>query len=290
MIKGVIDIGSNSVRLLVSDNDATILKTAKITRLAEGMGGESILQEEAVERTILAVSFFVDKAKELLAENIYIFATAAVRRSKNKEYFCEKVFDVCGIYPEVISGETEALLGAYGALDEEDGCLVDVGGASSEIVVYRDKKPIYSYSLNVGCVWLYNLFGEDCINAEQFLNEKIKEYGKIPLTPDLPIYAVGGTATSCSAYVNGIIPYDPIKNHGSFLTSEQLEKMKTEFIKLGPKERELVKGVQSGRGRVIVSGILILLSILKYLNADKFVISEKDNLEGFLKYKEGKNE
>lgn len=289
MIKSVIDIGSNSVRLLVSKNGKTVLKTAEITRLAEGMGNDATLQEKAVERTVLAVSFFVKKAKELLAEKIYIFATAAVRQAVNKEYFCNQVFLACGITPEVVSGETEALLGAYGALDGKDGCLLDVGGASSEIIVYRAKNPIYSYSLKVGCVWLYNLFGEDVKSAERFLAEKIKEFAKVPID-NTPIYAIGGTATSCSAYVNGIFPYDPIKNHGSILTKSQLEKMKADFLSLSVEERENIKGIQKGRGKVIICGIIILLAIMNHLNVDNFIICENDNLEGYLKYIEDNND
>ena len=83
----VIDIGSNSVRLMISSESLTLYKLVKTTRLAEGMLDNNMLTVEAIKRTVSAVSFFVDRAKEESVENIYIFATAATRKAKNRDEF-----------------------------------------------------------------------------------------------------------------------------------------------------------------------------------------------------------
>ena len=131
----VIDIGSNSVRLMMSDGKKTIYKTVKTTQLAEGMGEDNILQPFAIERTAQAVSFFNKRAKGDGADAVYVFATAAVRRAVNGNEFLNEVKRLCGIEVDVVSGEFEAELGLIGALNGEDGGVVDVGGASSEVVV-----------------------------------------------------------------------------------------------------------------------------------------------------------
>ena len=141
---GVIDIGSNSVRLMISVDGKTIDKYVKTTRLAENMEADNNLQIDSIERTACAVSFFVDKAKEVGADKIYIFATAAVRQAKNKQVFLSQVKDLTSIDVDVIQGELEAKLGAMGALNGCDGGIIDVGGASSEVMVIKNgEKTVY---------------------------------------------------------------------------------------------------------------------------------------------------
>ena len=88
---GVIDVGSNSVRLMISERGRTLYKLVKTTRLSEGMGEQKILQPEAVERTVRAVSFFIDEAKREQVDKTFVFATAAVRRASNPEVFLQAV-------------------------------------------------------------------------------------------------------------------------------------------------------------------------------------------------------
>ncbi|MBQ3219255.1 MAG: hypothetical protein IJB32_01515, partial [Clostridia bacterium] len=97
MLYAVIDIGSNSARLMMHDGDKTLYKRVKITRLAEDMGEEKILTESAIDRTALAIKEFVDIAKNEKADKIYAFATAAVRYAENSAVFLDRVKSVCGI-------------------------------------------------------------------------------------------------------------------------------------------------------------------------------------------------
>ncbi len=284
MKTGIIDIGSNSVRLMVSDNGKTLLKLSKITRLAEGMGEKSILQKETVERTVRAVYFFIERAKELGAENIHAFATAAVRKARNRQYFIDEIKGVCGLSLDIVSGDMEAFLGASGALDGNDGCLIDIGGASSEIIVYRNGKITYSYSLDIGCVSLYGMFGENIAEADEFLMEKIKEYGNIPLE-DCPLfYGIGGTITSCSAILQNLYPYDANKTHGYNLRFADIVSLKDRLSSMSVSERENIREIQKERAKVIVCGCAILKAIMEKLCAKQLTVSEKDNLDGYLKY------
>ena len=88
---GVIDIGSNSVRLMINQDGKTLYKLVKITRLAEGMGDERILKAQSVDRTVSAVSFFKEKAHQEKVAKLFVFATAAVRMAVNKDYFISEL-------------------------------------------------------------------------------------------------------------------------------------------------------------------------------------------------------
>ena len=131
----VLDIGSNSVRIMFAENGLTIKKNNIVTKLGEGINDYPFLRVMAMERTINAIKTFYAQAKEYGAEKVYIFATAAVRYAKNKQEFIDLVKTETGLDLDVISGTDEANLGLLGALNGKKGGIIDVGGASSEVTV-----------------------------------------------------------------------------------------------------------------------------------------------------------
>lgn len=277
---GVIDIGSNSVRLMLSDGVNALSKENVITRIAEGQGEDSMLKDTAIERTALAVSFYANKAKTLGADKILIFATAAVRKAKNKSKFLDRVKELCGITVDVVSGEKEADIGFLGAAGGIDGGVIDIGGASSEIIVKKSGKLLYSKSLNVGCVSINNDFGQDKDKIEEYLNKKIEEYGEVPLSN---FYAIGGTATSLCAIAQDLKEYSKDKVDGFLLSREQVDELVVKLSRMTISERKDIPCLQKGRGEVILGGAILLSIIMKKLGINYITVSEKDNLEGYLK-------
>ena len=279
---GVIDVGSNSVRLMMSDGKNTLYKDVITTRLAEGMGTDFLLKAEPIERTARAVSFFVQKAKTELADEIFVFATAAVRRAKNKAVFLGAVKNLCGVDIDVISGENEALMGIKGALDGESGGVIDVGGASSEVITVTDGVINFSKSLYVGAVSVTDKCGQNSNIATEYIENIIKEYGQIP---SVEFCAIGGAATTIAAVLQELEPYDPQKVDGFIVAIEDLELLLKRLYCLNIEERKKLKGLQPARAEVIANGVNILLLIMKKAGIFKIKISEKDNLEGYLIYK-----
>ncbi len=277
----VIDIGSNSVRLMMSENLRTLYKKVNITHLAQGQS-DGVLTDEAISRTANAVCEFVDYAKSQNADGIFIFATAAVRRAKNKNDFIDLVNARCQITVDVISGETEAELGALGALGGADGGVIDIGGASTEITVYENGGKAYSKSLYVGTVSLNDACGQNESRINSFIDGVIKDYGDIPKSN---FKGIGGTATSISAVMQELEPYDPTKADGFVIEKGELVKLKDRVFNMTLKERIELKGLQAKRAPVFAGGVLILLKIMDYLKVDSIAVSESDNLEGYLKYK-----
>lgn len=282
MIYAVIDVGSNSVRLMLNDGVNTLSKFVKTTRLAEGMGEERELKTVAIDRTVAAVSFFVGEAKKAGAKEVLIFATAAVRRATNANDFTGKIKDTCGVVVDVISGQTEAELGLIGALCGKDGAIIDVGGASTEITVVKNGKTIYSKSLDLGAVTVTDWCGQDKNAVERLVLQKIEEYGEIPKSE---FFGIGGTATSLAAVLQELEPYDPTKTHGYILEIEQVGLLVDKLFNMTVFERENLKGLQPSRAKVIASGAAIIFWIMKKAKIDKITVSESDNLEGYLKQK-----
>ncbi len=276
---GVIDVGSNSVRLMISEHNVTIYKCVKVTRLAQGMGDDRILQREAVERTARAVSFFVEQAKIERVDKIYIFATAAVRQSKNAWLFLNAVKEYSGCDVEVISEQKEALLGAKGALRGKDGGVIDVGGASSEIIVIKNGEIIYSKSLDCGVVKLTDKCGQERACLQEYIKRKIKGYGEIPITE---FYAIGGTATSLASIDMQLQPYQPEKVNGYKLTKNKVCEMADKLTAMSVEQRRNVKGMQPERALVMGAGAVFIAILMDYLGVEQIKVSESDNLEGFL--------
>ena len=283
---GVVDIGSNSVRLMISIDDVTESKFIKTTRLAEKMGDSCILQFEPMSRTAQAVSFFVEKARELGTDKIYVFATAAVRQATNKQEFLELVRKLCSINVDVISGDMEASLGALGAV-QNNGGIIDVGGASSEVMVVKDNKTVFSRSLDVGAVKLTDKFGQDKEKIISFIDKKVEEYGNIPITN---FFGIGGTATTLASIDQKMKVYDPKLVHGYSISIERIKEIRDMLFSMSLEQRQELDGLQKERALVIPSGVALIYRILTKAGAQKITISERDNLEGYLMIKRSQNE
>ncbi len=277
---GVIDVGSNSVRLMMSDGVKTLYKKVCTTRLAEGMTDDKKLSLIAINRTADAICRFVDTAKVDGANEIYIFATAAVRQSSNSKVFLEKVKELCGMDVEVISGEREAYLGLVGALDGADGGIIDVGGASTEVAVVKDKHTVFSISVPLGAVKLKDSCGQEFGSCK---DKVLKTVAKFSNAIKTEYFTIGGTATSIASMMQELEPYDPNKTHGYKIRLSELTALTERLYAMSVDERKKLKGLQPERAEVIAGGALILLETMKLIGIDCVTVSESDNLEGYLK-------
>jgi exopolyphosphatase/guanosine-5'-triphosphate,3'-diphosphate pyrophosphatase len=279
---GVIDIGSNSVRLMISDGVRTLYKTNKVTKLAEGVANDAILSSKAINRTVDAIKTFYDLAFSCPVDEIYIFATAAVRQSKNRQEFIDKVYNSCGVNLTVLSADEEAFVGALGATLNGTGGVIDVGGASSEVIVMKGGEVQYSKSLPIGCVKLYDMFLDKQNEIDAFLSKILLEYGTVP---NSEFYAIGGTATSIASMLLELKEYDKDLVNGYKIDLVNVNKLLKKLGEMKLEERRKIVGLQPERAEVIFSGVYLIKMIMEYLNLSVVTVSESDNLEGFLKWK-----
>ena len=275
----VIDIGSNSVRLMMLANGKVLYKTIKTTRLGEGLALSSRICEPAMTRTLDALSAFMDQAKKEGAEKIVAFATAAMRSAENGREFAMLVESKIGLKIEIISGEEEAQIGILGAIGKEDGSIIDVGGASTELIVQKDKEITYRNSLDVGVVRIRDLCDRSKPRVRELALRMVKNYG----TPKLygKTYAIGGTATTIGALLLNLEKYDGTAVSNVVVTKEQVRKLADELFSKTVDEIASHPCVDKLRADVLAGGVEWLYAIMEHLSLDKLYISDGDNLEGY---------
>ncbi len=275
----VIDIGSNSVRLMYVADGKVLYKRLNTTRLGEGLAVEPILRAEPIERTAQAVAAFNRQAMEKGAENVYAFATAAVRTAENRDVFLRRVDELCGLQIEVISGAEEAEIGLLGSIGNKNGGVIDIGGASTELVVKRAGELVYKKSINVGVVRLKDGCGKDENALKSAANAAAAQFKDLPKEKDF--YGIGGTATTLAAQYLQLREYDSEKITGTVIPAEDMQLLAKKLSSLSVEEIAALPCMPSGRADVITGGAILLVALMRELNIPHITVSDRDNLEGY---------
>ncbi len=289
---GVIDVGTNSVRLLVAEVSPyrIVEKKVKITRLGEGIGKEKRLLERAIERTVRAVTEFCEEAKERGSEKIAVVGTQALREAENSSDFWQKVLEKTGVQGRTLSEEEEALFAFRGVISglstqAEKVLVVDIGGGSTEFIAGSREGLEYLRSFPVGSVRVSEKFlmendpptAEDIENAFFYLEEKLAE---LPLFREHLLVGVAGTVTTIAAILQEMEVYQPEKVHGFKMRKEDVERTLRFLSTLPLRERKKVKGLEPERADVIIGGTITLLTVMKKQEKEEITVSESDLLDG----------
>ncbi len=283
---GVIDVGSNSVRLMIADGIFN-KKNLIITRLGSGFLSDGSLSASSMLLTVNAIKELKDLAEKNSANEVFAFATAAVRKAKNQKDFILLVKEVCDLDLDVVSGDLEAELAVKGALKGESGAVIDIGGASSEIAFSNGDKTFFKQSYNVGAVTLFNGYERRESDICNYLDNAIVKLGDC--TSDV-VKAVGGTATSLASISLGLKEYNPTLVNGHYISKEKLINIKDYLYSVSPEYLAKTYAVDRKRADVIAGGASILLKLLNAYDLKGVTVSESDNLEGYLDYVKGKYE
>lgn len=275
----VIDVGSNSVRLMFVAGGKVLYKVLETTRLGEGLAEKPCLKAEAISRSALAVSRFYERAKGEGAEEVFVFATAAVRTACNRAEFLDRVRELCGAKVEVISGEEEAEIGILGALGNCDGGVIDIGGASTEIVVKRQGALVYKKSVDIGVVRLKDKCGREKSALQKEAELASKSYGQIPLQGE--IYAIGGTATTLAALTLGLTEYSSERVTGAVIAKAQMREIADKLLSMSVEEIASFPCMPKGRADVLAGGAVLFATLMENLGFERLIVSDRDNLEGY---------
>ena len=275
----VIDVGSNSVRLMFVADGKVLYKRLNTTRLGEGLAQTHSLSVAAIERTAQAVAAFYEQAKQQGAECVVAFATAAVRAAKNGADFVRAVKTLCGLSVEVISGEEEAEIGILGALGNADGSVIDVGGASTEIVVKTGGTLVYKKSVDIGVVRLKDSCGRDKNALTERCEQATQAFFDAPIGDTL--YAIGGTATTLAALALGLKEYDSSAVTGAKITAETMSAWTEKLLATSVGQIAAMPCMPTGRADVLAGGAVLLFTLMRTLGVKTLIVSDRDNLEGY---------
>ena len=299
MLIGGIDIGSNTLRLMIGSVEAQGIEAIRferrITRLGEGVDQTGELSDVAMIRTLQALREFCGVIRDFSVKEVATVGTSVIRSSGNQENFLKKVFQETGLNIEVISGEEEAKRTFNGIIMGSNGtdgefCILDIGGGSTEIILGSKKEIKGLYSLPLGVVSLTERFlisDPSQPQEVQILREKIFEVLiENPLfrqkNPQINLIGTAGTLTTLGAMIQGLTQYDRNKIHNQLISKTSIENVLTDLLTKTLADRCNMLGLEPGREDVIVSGILILLSVMGLLGVSKTKISDFGLLEGII--------
>lgn len=296
-----IDLGSNTIRLLVADAEGdTGLRPVHgeqvVARLGEGVGRSGVLAPAAMERAVVAVRAYRDRARSLGVERVIVVATAAVREAANRVEFVRRLEAEEGLAVRVASGDEEArltLLGVVAGLAPAEApyCLMDVGGGSTELVVARGTRPLAVVSLGLGVVRLAEqFFHADPVDRAEYeacaahVADRLGAEAWPAIRPGAPRRLVGtaGTVTTLAALDLGLAAYDPSRVHGHRLRADHVEALLCRLGRLRVKERARLPCLEPGRAELIIPGIAITLAVVRGLDLAGLTVSDTGFREGIL--------
>lgn len=299
-MKAALDLGTNSVRLLVAENRDgklhTLRKEARVTRLGQGVDQTGRLSEAGIARSLAAL---LDLAAQIPpGASKVVFATSAVRDASNRAEFAQLIQENLGVPLEILSGAEEAELSFQGAVSSlehlnlpEPISVVDIGGGSTEIYTGLSTGELLGGgSVQVGAVRMLERFitAHPLLELEkQAMEAEVEELLKPLASQNLEyrsrtLIAVGGTATSLAALIQDLPEYSDEKVTGFAFSQEELREIYEKLGRLSLEERRQLPALQKGREDVIVCGAAILLKVVELMGFAQLYCSAWDLLYGRL--------
>ena len=283
---GIVDLGSNSFRVLLGTYDGSTWqnepKQLWTTRLGQ-RDAQGLLTEEAMERGLQALEEICAVLDAYGATIRIGLATSAIRESGNGKKFLEQAKQVCPMEYLVLSGEEEATYGFKGATVYENPdfhyATIDVGGGSTEIALGDAPHVYFTKSYPAGAVRMQEMSSE---GPQRVWEETVHMWDELPITGTFGEFiGIGGTATSLAAIDLQMETYDPKRIQGHRMDRGTIEAMILQLRYMSREERLQVKGLQPGRVDIIVPGAEIITSLMDTYQIGSIVISEADGLEGW---------
>lgn len=287
-----IDVGTNSIRcLLVEIENGKIVKAEKdleMTRIGEGVNETKLLKMDRMASSVEAIDRFVKAADAFGAEAVFIMATSAVRDAHNRDVFLEAVHKKTGHKIEVISGQQEAEIGFEGVMagvnhPSHMKLVVDIGGGSTEFIIGNQDGIQFSKSINVGAVRMTNMFGNDFKSMLAHVEHEISDVvERIKAEKRFDLIGIGGTATTFLTMARKIDDYRRELVHNQEIRIDEIQALMEALRTKNLEEKRKVIGLAPKRADIIDAGGVILNCIMTSIHSEKMIISDFDNLEGYL--------
>ena len=283
----IIDIGSNSARLVISDiyknsGYKMFFNQKESLRLGHKVDNSNNLTEEAATSLIETIKNFAYMCNVYKVNKIIGVATAAIRNSANGKELVARVFNETGIELDIISGKEEAYLsylGVINTLSVKSGVIFDLGGGSTEIIFFKNRKLVESVSLPIGAVNMTDKFGtKDSMSpaiyeeVNKFIKSKLAQYPWLKQN-NLPLVAVGGTGRAVAKIIQRARKYPATKLHNYTYNLSTYEKFFDKMIVTNLDQRKKISGLGSERSDIILAGISIIKALFEATGAKKMVTS-----------------
>ncbi|KAA9026044.1 Ppx/GppA family phosphatase [Niallia endozanthoxylica] len=290
----VIDIGSNTIRLVIyakilsgSYKEAENIKT--VARLNQYLNQDNDLSKEGIALLIDILQGF----KEILAfhqvTKIHCTATATVRQSKNQVEIQALVKEKTGFDMKILSEKEEAFFGYYAVSHStpiDTGVTIDMGGGSTEITYFENRKLIHYHSFPFGVVSLKKQFIKNNPITEQerkglsdFIQDSLKQ---LPWLKNLqvPVIAIGGSARNIAQIDQTLKKYPIAGIHQYVMSYSDLQKIQMYLGQLTIEQLEKVEGLSKDRADIIVPALEVFVGLCEYSQSFSFMFSKKGLRDG----------
>jgi exopolyphosphatase/guanosine-5'-triphosphate,3'-diphosphate pyrophosphatase len=292
----VVDIGTNSTRLLIADVEGRsvyeVERRTMMTNMGRGVDHTSTICSDAVEDVCGVIADYKSRYQEMGAERVMAIATSAVRDAVNGEAFVAELRERFELDARMLTGEEEARLTYLGATAHRptaDPTLVfDIGGGSTELIVGTGREVGFHTSLQAGTIRQSERHLTSDPPHPHELEDLAADIRNLigraiaaqPENAPTRAIAVAGTPTSLAAIDQGLEPYDSDRVHGYHLGLQRIQRMLSRLSSLPLAERLRVPGLHPGRAPTIVAGTVILVQVMRAFGIQEVEVSELDILHG----------
>jgi exopolyphosphatase / guanosine-5'-triphosphate,3'-diphosphate pyrophosphatase len=287
-MRAVIDIGSNSVLLLVgergSDGALTIVRDeATVARVSEGAAARGTLSPAAIERTLAVLRRYRALADADQVVAIEAVATEGLRMASNAAEFLRPAAEILGVEVRLISGDEEARLSYRSVALEHPQVdplrVIDIGGASTELVVGHGLTVAQAVSHPIGSVRLSERFGDGHPPSPAALaaiaEAARRSFASQPLDPQPELYGLAGTVTTAAAVLLELDRYDRDRVDRARFSRETIAALRDRLAARTLAELQAIPLIGPGRADVVVAGVTILLTALDHCGADTLVVRDR---------------
>lgn len=295
---GIIDLGSNSARLVIVNLFAegyfmVVDELKESVRLGQDMERDGFLKPARVAETIKTLKMFRKLCDASGATRIIAVATEAVRRAKNQRSFLDEIQASCGIKIRVLSPEEEAVLvyrGVINTMDIPKGIVLEIGGGSTKIVYYNRRNMLNYVTLPFGAVTLTGLFAgdglkpeEQCEKIEQLFTEQLKQVEWLKeVDDDVQMIGVGGSFRNLFKITKMVHKYPLDTVHNYKMYTEDFMPVYNMIKVLDLDKKKKIKGLSAERADILPAALAIIKSFINYFNIESFTFSGAGLREGIM--------
>ena len=295
---GIIDLGSNSARLVIvnlfADGYFMVVDELKESvRLGQDMERDGFLKPARVADTIKTLKMFRKLCDSSGVTRIIAVATEAVRRAKNQRSFLDEIQATCGIKIRVLTSEEEAVLvyrGVINTMDIPKGIVLEIGGGSTKIVYYNRRNMLNYVTLPFGAVTLTGLFAgdglkpeEQAAKIEEFFTEQLKQVEWLQeIEPDVQMIGVGGSFRNLFKISRMVHKYPLDMVHNYKMQVEDFTSVYDMIKVLDIDRKKKIKGLSAERADILPAALAVINAFIKYLHVETFTFSGAGLREGIM--------
>ncbi|WP_250884282.1 guanosine-5'-triphosphate,3'-diphosphate pyrophosphatase [Glaciecola sp. XM2] len=264
-----------------------VSKNKQKVRLAAGLDEHGVLSDESIERGLVCLRNFAEKLQDIPPKNIKIVATATLRLASNAPDFVTPAETILSHKVNIISGEEEAkqiYLGvAYTSANQGNSLVIDIGGASTEIIIGRDLQPLYLTSLNMGCVTFMDKFFVDGMITERGFKDAVSEaHAAIDAHKHTFLCFDWEQCLGASGTPQAITSILVKQGINDAIRLSYLYQLRDECIQAGHLGALEIDGLVPARQAIFPSGLAILIALFESLSINNMQISGGALREGIL--------